>query len=381
MKTLVSTFTLCATLAFPLCAMAEGAHEQEAPSQSISSLPRQEAETLGLAPSLNFKGEHGAPIHILPNQLGHRARESNGLTRGASRNPNLIYHSGGSIITAVNIYNIYWLPASGVLQNGARTSMVSNYKNVLDAVATGIATSIAAPNVYAPDQGKSLYNVATQYYQSLNNTVTYVADSGGLAASVIDTNPYPASGCTDSLTPGNCVTDAQVQAEIAKVMAANGWTPGINKIYVLYTSLGEGSCIGGSTCAYNYYCAYHSAFGTTSAPVIYANMPYGNASHCRASGQTTPNAAGTDVSADLTANVLTHELIETVTDPLGDAWYDAQGNEIGDKCAWNFGSNKIISNMNGVAVNEYFGNTPSPYNYFDMQMEWSNAISGCAQVK
>ena len=162
----------------------------------------------------------------------------------------------------MNIYNIYWLPApaagstTSVLQNGAPTSMASNYKNVLDAVTTGVATSIGATNVYAPDQGESLYNIAAQYYQSLSGKVTYVADSGGLAASVVDTNPYPASGCTNSVTPGNCLTDAQIQTEISKVMTANGWTPGINKIYVMYTSSGEGSCASGSACSYTYYCAY-----------------------------------------------------------------------------------------------------------------------------
>jgi hypothetical protein len=386
MKRVVSLVTFFATLASPFWAMAQSALPPEAPAQIISDVPPQAAEQSGHAPALNFKGANGAPIHILPNKQGQDARVRNNLSNSSSTG-NLQYHRGGSIIPAVNIYNIYWLPApaagstTSVLQNGAPTSMASNYKNVLDAVTTGVATSIGATNVYAPDQGESLYNIAAQYYQSLSGKVTYVADSGGLAASVVDTNPYPASGCTDSVTPGNCLTDAQIQTEISKVMTANGWTPGINKIYVMYTSSGEGSCASGSACSYTYYCAYHSAFGTSNAPVVYVNMPYAHPATCQASGQTAPNALGTDASADITSNTLTHEIIEAVTDPLGNAWFDSRGNEIGDKCAWNFGSNSIISSVNGVAENQYFGNSPSPYNYFEMQMEWSNAISGCAQVK
>jgi len=39
-------------------------------------------------------------------------------------------------------------------------------------------------------------------------------------------------------------------------------------------------------------------------------------------------------------DVRTHEQIEAATDPLLNAWYDASGQEIGDKCAWNFGPTK-----------------------------------------
>src|SRR5260370_4637021 len=43
--------------------------------------------------------------------------------------------------------------------------------------------------------------------------------ANGLAGVFVDNSPYPASGCTDIATPGNCITDAQIQAEIRKVIA------------------------------------------------------------------------------------------------------------------------------------------------------------------
>src|SRR5262249_12656893 len=36
-------------------------------------------------------------------------------------------------------------------------------------------------------------------------------------------------------------------------------------------------------------------------------------------------------------NLIAHEIVETVTDPDGNAWLDSDGNENADKCAWRFG--------------------------------------------
>ena len=38
--------------------------------------------------------------------------------------------------------------------------------------------------------------------------------------------------------------------------------------------------------------------------------------------------------ADMLTIVSSHEIREAVTDPLGNAWYDSQGNEADDKCVW-----------------------------------------------
>ena len=62
------------------------------------------------------------------------------------------------------------------------------------------------------------------------------------------------------------------------------------------------------------------------------------------------------------ANVTSHEYMEAITDANASAWYDSGGSEIGDKCAWQFSS----------CVNLSTGN-------WQLQKEWSNAITGCAQ--
>jgi hypothetical protein len=77
-----------------------------------------------------------------------------------------------------------------------------------------------------------------------------------------------------------------------------------------------------------------------------------------------------DSAADSTLNVTSHEANETITDPLGNAWYDRSGNENGDKCAWNFGTQ--LGGSAGAQYNQLINNTP-----YELQQEWSNASNGC----
>ncbi len=81
--------------------------------------------------------------------------------------------------------------------------------------------------------------------------------------------------------------------------------------------------------SFNAFCAYHGAFGSNT---IYAAMPYAASFNCN------PNTSPNHNDADQTINVTSHEQMEAATDPLLNAWYDNSGNEIGDKCAWKFGT-------------------------------------------
>ncbi|MGH7839761.1 MAG: hypothetical protein ACREQC_18345, partial [Candidatus Binataceae bacterium] len=44
------------------------------------------------------------------------------------------------------------------------------------------------------------------------------------------------------------------------------------------------------------------------------------------------------------ANVISHELSEATTDPEQNAWFDSAGNEIGDKCNFQFKSTVTLAN-------------------------------------
>ncbi len=94
-------------------------------------------------------------------------------------------------------------------------------------------------------------------------------------------------------------------------------------------------------------------------------MPYGGTSDCLLPSQTSPN---NDKAADGAASVTSHEVTEAITDPLLDAWFTAQGNEIGDLCNFTFGTNTWDSGAANQMWNGYF---------FELQQEWSNHASAC----
>jgi hypothetical protein len=286
-----------------------------APAMSAKDVP----PAVGV-PNQTFAAPNGNLVHTMLTAQGAAARRAAiGLDNPGGP---LVYHANGQIMNpGVVVYAIFWAPPH--LQTGAATGFSANY---------GLPTLISTAWL----QSHGLMNIATQYYQTISGTTTYFQNMGGLQAFVVDTGALPASGCTDTATPGNCVSDAQLQAKIQAVMTAQGWTGGINKIFVIFTSSGEGSCAG-SSCAYTQYCAYHSSFSFGGQSVLYANIPYGNPSGCQAGGQTTPN----DAAGDLAANVTTHEIMETATDPFINAWFGSLGggSEIGDLCNFIFGTN------------------------------------------
>ncbi|MSY59069.1 MAG: hypothetical protein F2663_01300 [Actinobacteria bacterium] len=125
-----------------------------------------------------------------------------------------------------------------------------------------------------------------------------------------------------------------------------------------------GSCVTSSSsqCAFTVFCGYHS---DDVGHLIYANMPYDAwQSSCNVGQQ--PNGG----EGDSTINVLSHELAEAITDPHGDAWYDSNGDENGDKCAWYWGTTGNSVNLLPGSVGAHYTQTVNGHHYF-AQLEWS----------
>jgi hypothetical protein len=170
----------------------------------------------------------------------------------------------------------------------------------------------------------------------------YGAGSGGnlLAGTWSDSSSVPSSP-----------SDAQIQAEANS--AANHFNVGTsdNVEIVVATPTGHSTPGFGST-----FCAYHGVI-SSHPNVTYTDLPYMTDAGT-ACGENSVN--GSNGKLDGVSIVEGHELAETITDPLLNAWYDSGGNEIGDKCAWTGLSN--ISTTAGT---------------FAVQPLWSNAANGC----
>ncbi len=265
---------------------------------------------------------------------------------------NLQYYGGQVMVSGSTSYSIFWVPSGRTIS--------ANYQSLL--------------NRYFGDVGgSSFYNINTQYYQNPNQQ--HIANSSHLGGTVLDTTAYPGGRGSAS----NPLTDADIQAEVLRVAAAHGWSGGTSNMFFVFTAKGVESCLDSADCtpgtSHPVYCAYHGYFLSGSTPYIYANMPYDETwtTSCR-SFRKSPNG---DIAADSEISTTSHEHFEAVTDlnppPQGPiqgttAWTDSTGYEIGDKCAYNYGS--ISSDGHNITMNSH------PY---IMQQEWSNSVSGCAK--
>jgi IPT/TIG domain len=257
----------------------------------------------------------------------------------------LIYH-GGPVMRTNKTYAIYWVPAG--------YSVSPNYKTLIDRYFADVAA--------ASGQTTNVYSVETQYYDG-TGPIAYSSTFGG---SVIDTNPFPASGCPLYGGLPKCLTDAQIVAEINAVVAANGWTTNGQTEFFMFTPEHVASCFSGAggSCAYTNYCAYHSYSGS----LIYANQPYTVESSFPTACDTGERPNGD--AADPTINVASHEHREAINDWQLNAWYDQNGWEGSDKCAWNFGA--PIFGPPGAHYNQVING----HNYY-LQQEFSNAGLTC----
>src|SRR5205807_5110501 len=107
------------------------------------------------------------------------------------------------------------------------------------------------------------YSVTTQYYDSVSK-IAYQASFGNRTT---DGNSYPASGCPQ-VGGHPCLTDAQLESEIDRVISNASLPRGTQTMYYIFTPPGVITCFdsAGSQCSFGassanfVYCAYHSSF-------------------------------------------------------------------------------------------------------------------------
>lgn len=302
---------------------------------TMAHTPNDVSKTDGSSPS----SVRAHPVSFLLN------RESVGATTASPASTGVQNHGGPTMHTTIT-FAIFWLPSSDHYEQFTHGND-SRFESLIIQFLQDVG-------------GNSYYNILNQYPDSINGTPI---DSSVFGGSYIDTTSYPASGTTS-----HPLSDVDIQVEVARALDANGWTQGSDKVFLVFTGFGINSCLNFSFCTFTNpgYCAYHSFFTINSQPVIYGNMPdFGGVG-----GRCTPRepSPNNDFYADPEINLVSHELFEGVSDPQLNAWYDdVSGNEIGDLCAWQFGS--VGSDGTNVILNGHS---------YLVQQEWSNYSNGCA---
>jgi hypothetical protein len=273
---------------------------------------------------------------------------------------------GGVVMHEQRTHVVFWAPAGSGLQfDPGYEQLIETFLGRVAAASRSAGNEFGLMGQYGGPGGPAAYNSV-------------------FAGAVDDTNPAPSSADTACHEPPPpplgegpgwtlCVNDAGLQSELESVVHSHGLPVGFKDVYFLVLPRGFASCFdsGPSGCALGGdakggYCGYHADIG--SARLLYAVIPY-NAldGHCR-SDKPRPNQS----AADPTINAIAHELAETATDPLGDAWTNDSGDEIADICLKRFGS-PLGGSSGSTAYNEVIAG-----GHYYLQELWSNAGHHCA---
>lgn len=316
----------------------EGAPIQN-PSQNSSSTPTGVMGTLSPADGGTSTGLPWINNDDQAAEAAWIAKTSSPAARATvlAANP-ISFHTGGSVYAGnVAIYPV-WV---GTWTSTRQTLWNKVLSNLVTALGTSTSNTGAANQVFATNLG---------YFTSTGN----VAPTLTWPQASTPTSPIAASGN---------ITDAQVAGFISTALTA-GKVPtpasagGRKPIYVYiganntYLSSGFGTA----------YCGWHSygTIGGTNVPYIaIQDFTSTYLSACAAQTRFSPNG---DVYVDAMTSILVHEIDESLSDPLLNAWYDVNGAENADKCSWTFGS-KTLSN------NYYYNYTSGGFKYL-IQRNW-----------
>jgi hypothetical protein len=273
-------------------------------------------------------------------------------------------YNGGPVMPSNTNYTFYWAPAGS-------PAYPADYQPGLNQFFTDLAHDSGG--------GENADSVSTQYNDAAGEVAAY---NSHFAGAIIDTNPYPASGCAYAVI---CLTDAQIRAELTSYVKAHGLPADLTHEYFVLTPPGVESCLEGAICSAGtsspYYCAYHGAIKLEggTGPIVYANDPYVAGGIC--DDKNHPN--GTTADATISGG-LSHEHNESITDPeANSAWTDWPGGpysgyENGDKCRTFSEASEFGPALGFAPDGAKYNQVINGHEYW-YQQEWSNQGRTCLQ--
>jgi hypothetical protein len=264
--------------------------------------------TLSLALAQAQPTEKGAP-EIVP----HRTNPASdaGILTGTTGSVKTILYHGGAVMAHPNVYVIWygnWAQANGT-DTAAGQQIVRDFLNAVG--------------------GSPYYAINTTYSTTatlMNNAVTFAGET------------------SDSGSQGTKLTDAAIQTIVSRAIGNSSLPKDANGVYFVLTS----SDVSESSGFCNKYCGWHTHATVATSDIKYAFV--GNAARCLASCAAQNTGPNGNAGVDGMISVIAHELEESASDPDLNAWYDRQGQENADKCAWTFGQNQYQA-ANGAWAN------------------------------
>jgi hypothetical protein len=268
---------------------------------------------------------------------------------------NLKYH-GGPVMSSNDNYAFYWDPAGAPAFPAGYGAGINQYLEDL-----------------AHDSGgeQNTDSVATQYGDRAGEFASYASHFAG---AIVDTDPFPANGCTAAPI---CLTVQQLEAELTSYTAAHSLPNDLAHEYFLLTPPGVEDCLEATECSpgttHAFFCAFHGSVTSTRGPLIWANLPYVAETRGCEDGEF-PNERPSDGEIQ----GLTHEHIESVTDPEVTAWFTGEDVEIADKCRTGEEASEFGPALGNAPDGARFNQVIDGRDYF-YQQEWTNEEHRCSQ--
>lgn len=255
----------------------------------------------------------------------------------AGKEGNMTYAGGHVIDGIANVYLIFW-------QDPSFQPFTPKYMSLLRRFVTDVGSS-------------PLYAMLSQYTDSKGRSPTSVK----LAGTFLDTRPFPQALVKDlnqqNFNPN--VMDQAWRQEVRDVAANQGInTKSYHNIFAVLSNTRRPDA-----------CGYHSVLSANGSPYLFVSFSSKKGKlvqGCNHSGaRVFPN---NDPIADVAVSTLSHELIETVTDPQINGWGSTGNNdEIGDKC------NQAPYGVNPTTK----GNVTWNGHAYLIQREYNNNQRGC----
>jgi uncharacterized protein (TIGR03382 family) len=267
-------------------------------------------------------GEQLAPPVKLDKPPAMFTRAFNQATKPA---PNLTYR-GGRLLKQPEYFNIYW---GQYWQTGDGKDDKSYYDSFMTTMA-----------------GNARFMSVTQEYSRAEEPIGTGMFHGSLYLTSEPTQQLDDNAIRDMLR-------AQISAGTLPV-------PMADQVFVVYLPPGLDVTAGGDKSC-NQFCGYHWTFylGGINRDVPYIVLPHPDCWGCRFA--VLHDISLTELNRDSTTVILSHEMIETATDPEpGSGWYDDANGEVSDICGGSDG---------WFDQGELLG--------FRVQKHWSNAKQSC----
>ncbi len=263
-------------------------------------------------------------------------------TTSSTTATSIAYHGGAVMTGTVRMYFIYYGDWS------FSATATSSTNRILEDFARSVG-------------GSPYYTINTTYPQAVNGTRQYVSGNVSFGGSYLRTNTRA----------GIVLSDTDVRNIVEESIDRGALpldTSGVYFVVAAPNVTESGMC--------TEFCGWHDHGSINGADLKYSFI--GNPGECLSAcapslNQTSsPNA---NVRADAMVSVVAHELDEAVTDPQLSAWYfNDNGDENADRCAWTFGT--TYTTANGAKANVRLGSRD-----FLVQRNWvRNAyepVEGC----